>query len=144
MSLVAHLISHCKWNVKDNDMESYPNHREHHFGNPRFELIRHDIIEPLLSEVDQIYHLACPASPIFYMYNPIKTIKSSVLGTISMLGLAKRTGARFLITSTREVYGDPLEHPQRESDWGHANPIGEDSCYDEGKRVAETLAMDYH
>ncbi|GAB2218457.1 hypothetical protein Drorol1_Dr00001680 [Drosera rotundifolia] len=130
--------------VIDNFFTGRKENLAHHFGNPRFELIRHDIIEPVLLEVDQIYHLACPASPIFYKYNPIKTIKTSVLGTINMLGLAKRTGARFLITSTSEVYGDPLEHPQRESYWGHVNPIGERSCYDEGKRVAETLTMDYH
>ncbi|KAK4798875.1 hypothetical protein SAY86_024240 [Trapa natans] len=116
----------------------------HHFGNPRFELIRHDVVEPILLEVDQIYHLACPASPVHYKYNPIKTIKTNVMGTLNMLGLAKRIGARFLLTSTSEVYGDPLEHPQKETYWGHVNPIGVRSCYDEGKRTAETLAMDYH
>lgn len=109
-----------------------------------FELIRHDVVEKILLEVDQIYHLACPASPVHYKYNPIKTTKTSFIGTMNMLGLAKRTKARFLLTSTSEVYGDPLEHPQRESYWGNVNPIGERSCYDEGKRVAETLAMDYH
>ncbi|XP_028107247.1 UDP-glucuronic acid decarboxylase 1-like [Camellia sinensis] len=116
----------------------------HHFGDSRFELIRHDVVEPILLEVDQIYHLACPASPVHYKYNPIKTIKTNVMGTLNMLGLAKRIGARFLITSTSEVYGDPLEHPQKETYWGHVNPIGVRSCYDEGKRTAETLTMDYH
>ncbi|XP_050384573.1 UDP-glucuronic acid decarboxylase 1 [Argentina anserina] len=116
----------------------------HHFGDPRFELIRHDVVEPILLEVDQIYHLACPASPVHYKYNPVKTIKTNVMGTLNMLGLAKRIGARFLLTSTSEVYGDPLEHPQKETYWGNVNPIGERSCYDEGKRTAETLAMDYH
>lgn len=116
----------------------------HHFGNPRFELIRHDVVDPILLEVDQIYHLACPASPVHYKYNPIKTIKTNVVGTLNMLGLAKRIGARFLLTSTSEVYGDPLEHPQKETYWGNVNPIGVRSCYDEGKRTAETLAMDYH
>lgn len=108
-----------------------------------FEVIRHDVVNPILLEVDQIFHLACPASPIHYKYNPIKTLKTSFLGTMNMLGLAKRTRARFLLTSTSEVYGDPLEHPQTESYWGNVNPIGERSCYDEGKRVAETLAFDY-
>lgn len=116
----------------------------HHFGNPRFELIRHDVVEPLLLEVDQIYHLACPASPVHYKHNPVKTIKTNVVGTLNMLGLAKRVGARFLLTSTSEVYGDPLEHPQTEAYWGNVNPIGVRSCYDEGKRTAETLTMDYH
>ncbi|KAE9611536.1 hypothetical protein Lal_00011954 [Lupinus albus] len=116
----------------------------HHFGNPRFELIRHDVVEPILLEVDQIYHLACPASPVHYKFNPVKTIKTNVVGTLNMLGLAKRVGARFLLTSTSEVYGDPLEHPQKETYWGNVNPIGVRSCYDEGKRTAETLTMDYH
>ncbi|KAK9076112.1 hypothetical protein SSX86_004445 [Deinandra increscens subsp. villosa] len=127
----------------------------HHLRNPRFELIRHDVVEPLLLEVDQIYHLACPASPVHYKYNPVKTIisfkaffftdhKTNVVGTLNMLGLAKRINARFLLTSTSEVYGDPLEHPQVETYWGNVNPIGVRSCYDEGKRVAETLTMDYH
>uniref|UniRef100_A0A0C9S4G0 UDP-glucuronate decarboxylase n=1 Tax=Wollemia nobilis TaxID=56998 RepID=A0A0C9S4G0_9CONI len=116
----------------------------HHFSNPRFELIRHDVIEPILLEVDQIYHLACPASPVHYKYNPVKTIKTNVMGTLNMLGLAKRIGARFLLTSTSEVYGDPLQHPQSETYWGNVNPIGVRSCYDEGKRTAETLTMDYH
>ncbi|CAN1282967.1 UDP-glucuronic acid decarboxylase 3 [Linum perenne] len=113
-------------------------------GHPRFELIRHDVTEPLLVEVDRIYHLACPASPIFYKYNPVKTIKTNVIGTLNMLGLAKRVGARILLTSTSEVYGDPLIHPQPETYWGNVNPIGVRSCYDEGKRVAETLMFDYH
>ncbi|XP_058214146.1 UDP-glucuronic acid decarboxylase 1 [Rhododendron vialii] len=116
----------------------------HHFGDPRFELVRHDVVEPILLEVDQIYHLACPASPVHYKYNPVKTIKTNVMGTLNMLGLAKRIGAKFLLTSTSEVYGDPLEHPQKETYWGHVNPIGVRSCYDEGKRTAETLTMDYH
>jgi UDP-glucuronate decarboxylase len=116
----------------------------HLLDNHRFELIRHDIIEPILLEVDQVYHLACPASPIHYQYNPVKTIKTSVMGTINMLGLAKRVRARILLASTSEVYGDPQVHPQTEAYWGNVNPIGVRSCYDEGKRVAETLMMDYH
>lgn len=111
---------------------------------PNFELIRHDVVEPILLEIDQIYHLACPASPVHYKYNPIKTIKTGFIGTMNMLGLAKRCKARFLISSTSEVYGDPLEHPQTENYWGNVNPIGERSCYDEGKRAAECLTMDYH
>lgn len=110
----------------------------------RFELIRHDVIEPILLEVDQIYNLACPASPIHYQYNPVKTVKTSVMGMINMLGLAKRVRARILQASTSEIYGDPLVHPQREEYWGNVNPIGLRSCYDEGKRIAETLMMDYH
>lgn len=113
-------------------------------GHPYFELIRHDITEPIRLEVDQIYHLACPASPVHYQYNPVKTIKTNVLGTMHMLGLAKRVKARFLLASTSEVYGDPEIHPQPEEYWGNVNPIGIRSCYDEGKRVAETLAFDYH
>ena len=112
--------------------------------NYRFELIRHDIIHPVFLEVDQVYHLACPASPVHYQYNPVKTVKTSVMGTINMLGLSKRVKARFLLASTSEVYGDPQVHPQTEAYWGHVNPIGIRSCYDEGKRVAETLTMDYH
>jgi len=112
--------------------------------NPRFELIRHDVIEPILLEVDQIYNLACPASPIHYQYNPVKTVKTNVMGTINMLGMAKRVRARILQASTSEVYGDPNVHPQKEDYWGHVNPIGLRACYDEGKRVAETLLMDYH
>ena len=113
-------------------------------GGTRFEMIRHDITEAILLEVDRVYHFACPASPVHYQFNPVKTIKTNVLGTIHMLGLAKRVGARILLASTSEVYGNPLEHPQSESYWGNVNPIGIRSCYDEGKRVAETLAMDYH
>ncbi|GFE58810.1 UDP-glucuronic acid decarboxylase family protein [Geobacter sp. AOG1] len=116
----------------------------HLLGEPRFELIRHDITQPILLEVDRIYNLACPASPIHYQYNPVKTIKTSVLGVIHMLGLAKRVRARILQASTSEVYGDPQVHPQTEEYWGNVNPIGFRSCYDEGKRVAETLMMDYH
>lgn len=110
----------------------------------RFELIRHDVTEPILLEVDQIYNLACPASPVHYQYNPVKTVKTSVMGMINMLGLAKRVRARILQASTSEVYGDPLIHPQTEDYWGNVNPIGLRSCYDEGKRIAETLMMDYH
>lgn len=109
-----------------------------------FELIRHDVTEPIFVEVDQIYNLACPASPVHYQYNPVKTVKTNVMGMINMLGLAKRVHARILQASTSEVYGDPIEHPQTESYWGNVNPIGLRSCYDEGKRVAETLMMDYH
>ena len=116
----------------------------HLFDNNRFELVRHDVIEPILLEVDQIYNLACPASPVHYQYNPVKTVKTNVMGTINMLGLAKRVHARILQASTSEVYGDPEVHPQKESYWGSVNPIGVRSCYDEGKRVAETLMMDYH
>ena len=116
----------------------------HLLDNNNFELIRHDVIEPILLEVDQIYNLACPASPIHYQYNPVKTVKTSVMGMINMLGLAKRVRARILQASTSEVYGDPLVHPQPESYWGNVNPIGLRSCYDEGKRIAETLMMDYH
>ncbi|HEY9879826.1 MAG TPA: UDP-glucuronic acid decarboxylase family protein [Leptolyngbyaceae cyanobacterium] len=111
---------------------------------PYFELIRHDITEPIRLEVDRIYHLACPASPVHYQYNPVKTIKTNVMGTLNMLGLAKRVKARFLLASTSEVYGDPEVHPQPEEYRGNVNPIGIRSCYDEGKRVAETLAFDYH
>jgi UDP-glucuronate decarboxylase len=109
-----------------------------------FELVRHDVTEPILLEVDQIYNLACPASPVHYQYNPVKTVKTNVMGTINMLGLAKRVRARILQASTSEVYGDPEVHPQPESYWGNVNPIGIRSCYDEGKRLAETLMMDYH
>ena len=116
----------------------------HLVDNHRFELVRHDVIQPILLEVDQIYNLACPASPIHYQYNPVKTVKTNVMGTLNMLGLAKRVHARILQASTSEVYGDPLEHPQTESYWGNVNPVGLRSCYDEGKRVAETLMMDYH
>jgi UDP-glucuronate decarboxylase len=116
---------------------------EHLMSNPHFELIRHDITNPLYLEVDQIYNLACPAAPVHYQFNPIKTIKCSTIGMINMLGLAKRTKARILQASTSEVYGNPLQHPQTESYWGNVNPIGVRSCYDEGKRVAEALCMDY-
>jgi len=125
----------------------YTGHRRnllHWLNHPYFELIRHDVTEPIRLEVDQIYHLACPASPVHYQYNPVKTIKTNVLGTLNMLGLAKRVKARFLLTSTSEVYGDPAVHPQTEEYRGNVNPIGIRSCYDEGKRVAETLAFDYH
>ncbi|KAM7495855.1 hypothetical protein LguiA_020269 [Lonicera macranthoides] len=148
--------------VVDNFFTGRKENVMHHFDNPRFEMIRHDVVEPILLEVDQIYHLACPASPVHYKFNPVKTIisfisfidfcflkfvccyKTNVAGTLNMLGLAKRVGARFLLTSTSEVYGDPLQHPQVETYWGNVNPIGVRSCYDEGKRVAETLTMDYH
>ncbi len=113
-------------------------------NNPRFEIIRHDITEPIRLEVDQVYHLACPASPVHYQYNPIKTVKTNVMGTLNMLGLAKRVKARFLLASTSEVYGDPEIHPQTEEYHGSVNPIGIRSCYDEGKRVAETLTFDYY
>jgi UDP-glucuronate decarboxylase len=116
----------------------------HLVSNPRFELLRHDVIEPILLEVDQIYNLACPASPVHYQYNPVKTVKTCVMGTINMLGLAKRVRARMLQASTSEVYGNPQVHPQPEAYWGYVNSIGIRSCYDEGKRVAETLMMDYH
>lgn len=112
-------------------------------GHPHFEFVRHDIVDPLKLEVDQIYHLACPASPPHYQYNPVKTCKTSVLGTLNMLGLAKRVKARFLLTSTSEIYGDPEQHPQKESYWGNVNPIGPRACYDEGKRCAETLTYCY-
>ncbi|NQY32777.1 MAG: SDR family oxidoreductase [Coraliomargarita sp.] len=116
----------------------------HLLGNPNFELVRHDVIDPFKCEVDQIYNLACPASPVHYQYNAIKTIKTSVMGAINCLGLAKRTSARVFQASTSECYGDPSVHPQPESYWGNVNPIGTRSCYDEGKRCAETLFMDYH
>ena len=117
---------------------------DHLRDNHRFELIRHDVTEPILLEVDRIFNLACPASPIHYQFNPVKTIKTSVMGAINMLGMAKRVKARILQASTSEVYGDPAVHPQTEDYWGNVNPIGIRSCYDEGKRVAETLFMDYH
>lgn len=116
----------------------------HLLDNPYFELVRHDVCSPYFIEVDEIYNLACPASPIHYQYNPIKTIKTSVMGALNMLGLAKRIHARILQASTSEVYGDPVIHPQVETYWGNVNPIGERSCYDEGKRCAETLFFDYH
>ncbi|RUP48096.1 hypothetical protein BC936DRAFT_144966 [Jimgerdemannia flammicorona] len=129
--------------VLDNFFTGNKRNVQHWLGHPHFELVRHDVVDPFMIEVDQIYHLACPASPPHYQYNPIKTVKTSVMGTINMLGLAKRTKARFLLTSTSEVYGDPEEHPQRETYWGHVNPIGPRACYDEGKRVAETLTYSY-
>ncbi len=116
----------------------------HLIGNPYFELVRHDVTMPYYSEIEEIYNLACPASPVHYQYNPIKTVKTSVMGAINMLGLAKRKKARILQASTSEVYGDPKVHPQTEDYWGYVNPVGERSCYDEGKRCAETLFMDYH
>jgi UDP-glucuronate decarboxylase len=116
----------------------------HLIDNPYFELVRHDVIQPFYAEVDEIYNLACPASPIHYQYNPIKTIKTSIMGSINMLGLAKRVHAKIMQASTSEVYGDPNVHPQSETYWGHVNPNGIRSCYDEGKRCAETLFMDYH
>ncbi len=116
----------------------------HLLDHTNFELVRHDVVEPILMEVDWIFNLACPASPVHYQYNPVKTVKTSVMGAINMLGLAKRVRARILQASTSEVYGDPEVHPQTEDYWGSVNPIGPRSCYDEGKRVAETLVMDYH
>jgi UDP-glucuronate decarboxylase len=116
----------------------------HLMDDRRFELIRHDVTEPIFLEVDLIFNLACPASPVHYQYNPVKTVKTNVMGAVNMLGLAKRVGARILQASTSEVYGDPMVHPQREDYWGNVNPIGPRSCYDEGKRVAETLFTDYH
>lgn len=128
----------------DNFFTGHKRNIIHWMDNPYFELIRHDITEPIRLEVDQIYHLACPASPVHYQYNPVKTIKTNVMGTLNMLGLAKRVKARFLLASTSEVYGDPDVHPQPEEYRGNVNCIGIRSCYDEGKRVAETLAFDYH
>jgi len=128
----------------DNFFSGSKDNIRHLFNDPYFEFIRHDIIHPLFIEVDQIYHLACPASPIHYQHNSIKTVKTNVMGTINMLGLAKRIRARILLSSSSEVYGDAKVHPQQESYWGNVNPIGIRSCYDEGKRVAETLMMDYH
>ena len=128
----------------DNFFSGRKRNIRHLIGHPRFELIRHDIVHPLYVECDEIWNLACPASPVAYQFNPIKTIKTSTTGMINMLGLAKRTGARFLHTSTSEVYGDPEVHPQTEDYWGHVNPIGIRSCYDEGKRVAESLCVNYH
>jgi UDP-glucuronate decarboxylase len=127
----------------DNLFTGFKANINHLFDNRNFEFIRHDVTLPILLEVDEIYHLACPASPVHYQYNPVKTIKTSTLGTINMLGLAKRVRAKFLLASTSEIYGDPLEHPQKESYWGNVNPLGPRSCYDEGKRVAETLTESY-
>ncbi|HOM49508.1 MAG TPA: SDR family oxidoreductase, partial [Candidatus Hydrogenedentes bacterium] len=117
---------------------------EHLLGHPRFELVRHDLVNPIVLETDRIFNFACPASPVHYQFNPVKTIKTNVMGALNMLGLAKRVGARILQASTSEVYGDPTVHPQTEDYWGNVNPIGPRSCYDEGKRVAETLFFDYH
>lgn len=128
----------------DNYYSSTKDNIAHLLGNPRFEVLRHDVTFPLYVEVDQIYHLACPASPIHYQRDPVQTTKTSVHGSINMLGLAKRTGARILLASTSEVYGDPTVHPQPEDYWGNVNTIGPRSCYDEGKRCAETLFFDYH
>ena len=127
----------------DNYYSSTKQNIEHLLGHPRFEVLRHDVTFPLYVEVDQIYHLACPASPVHYQRDPVQTTKTSVHGSINMLGLAKRTGARILLASTSEVYGDPTVHPQPEEYWGNVNPIGIRSCYDEGKRCAETLFFDY-
>lgn len=129
--------------VVDNFFTGRKRNVEHWIGHNNFELIHHDVIEPLYIEVDQIYHLACPASPPHYMFNPIKTIKTSSIGTLNMLGLAKRVDGRLLLASTSEIYGDPEEHPQNEEYWGHVNPIGPRACYDEGKRVAETMCYAY-
>jgi UDP-glucuronate decarboxylase len=128
----------------DNYFTGDKNNIAHLIGNPYFEVIRHDITMPFYIEADEIYNLACPASPIHYQFNPIKTIKTSVMGAINMLGLAKRIHAKILQASTSEVYGDPEVHPQTESYWGHVNPIGSRACYDEGKRCAESLFMNYH
>ena len=128
----------------DNYFTGQKKNIEHLMDNHYFEMVRHDVTMPYFVEVDEIYNLACPASPIHYQYNPIKTVKTSVMGAINMLGLAKRINAKVLQASTSEVYGDPLVHPQTEDYWGHVNPIGTRSCYDEGKRVAETLFMSYH
>ncbi|XDD42571.1 UDP-glucuronic acid decarboxylase family protein [Leptospira sp. WS60.C2] len=130
--------------VLDNFHTGRKENLTHLLSHPNFELIRHDITDPIKLEVDQIYNMACPASPVHYQSNPIKTIKTNVLGMMNMLGLAKRVKARILQASTSEVYGNPLEHPQTESYWGNVNTIGIRSCYDEGKRVAETLCFDYH
>jgi len=128
----------------DNYYSSTKGNIEHLLDNPRFEVIRHDVTFPLYVEVDEIYHLACPASPVHYQRDPVQTTKTAVHGSINMLGLAKRTGARILLTSTSEVYGDPAVHPQSEDYWGNVNPIGPRACYDEGKRAAETLFFDYY
>ena len=128
----------------DNNFTGSMENIQQFLSNPNFEFIRHDITIPIYLEVDQIYHLACPASPKAYQYNPIKTIKTNVLGTMNALGIAKRTKSRILLTSTSEIYGDPKISPQSEEYWGNVNPIGIRSCYDEGKRVAETLMMEYH
>ena len=128
----------------DNFFSSTKRNIQHLLGKPNFELIRHDIVHPIFLEVDEIYHLACPASPVHYQYNPVKTIKTNIMGSIHMLGLAKRVKAKIFQASTSEVYGNPERHPQDESYWGNVNPIGPRACYDEGKRCAETLFFDYH
>jgi UDP-glucuronate decarboxylase len=128
----------------DNFFTGRRQHVAHLLDDHRFEIIRHDVVDPILLEVDRIFNMACPASPVHYQYNPVKTVKTSVMGAINMLGLAKRVRGRLLQASTSEVYGDPHVHPQREDYWGHVNPIGPRACYDEGKRVAETLCFDYH
>ena len=130
--------------VADNMFTGRKRNVEHWIGHPNSDLLNHDIVNPLYIEVDEVYHLASPASPPHYMYNPVKTIKTNTVGTVNALGLAKRVNAKILIASTSEVYGDPEVHPQSESYWGHVNPIGPRACYDEGKRVAETLAYAYH
>lgn len=144
----SHLCEHLLDNgydvlCVDNYYSSTKDNISHLLSNPRFEVIRHDVTFPLYVEVDEIYHLACPASPIHYQRDPVQTTKTAVHGSINMLGLAKRTGAKILLTSTSEVYGDPLVHPQNEDYWGNVNPIGPRACYDEGKRAAETLFFDY-
>jgi UDP-glucuronate decarboxylase len=134
----------CLDNFFTGQIENFGDRYQELILSGRFEFCRHDVIQPLLIEVDQVYHLACPASPVHYQYNSVKTIKTNVLGTYNVLGLAKRVRARVLLSSTSEVYGNPQVHPQPETYWGHVNPIGIRSCYDEGKRIAEALAMDYH
>jgi UDP-glucuronate decarboxylase len=136
---MGHLVT-----VLDNMFTGRRRNVEHWIGHPHFELVRHDIVDPFMIEVDEIYHLACAASPVHYQTNPVKTIKTNVMGTLNMLGLAKRTKAKFLLASTSEVYGDPLIHPQPETYFGNVNPTGPRACYDEGKRVAETLTLAYH
>jgi UDP-glucuronate decarboxylase len=143
--LVEHLLQEGDEILSlDNYFTGTKTNLAHLRDHPRLELIRHDVVNPIMLEVDQIYHLACPASPVHYQYNPVKTIKTNVMGTLNMLGLAKRVKARILLASTSEVYGSPSVHPQTEDYWGNVNCIGPRSCYDEGKRVAETLMMDYH
>jgi UDP-glucuronate decarboxylase len=143
--LCEHLLNH-DYDVicLDNFFTGNKDNIIHLMDNHHFELIRHDLTQPILIEIDQIFHFACPASPIYYQYNPVKTIKTNVMGTINMLGIAKRVKARIMLASTSEVYGDPTVHPQKETYWGNVNCIGIRSCYDEGKRVAETLMMDYY
>ncbi|NOS99718.1 MAG: SDR family oxidoreductase [Phycisphaerales bacterium] len=140
----ALLARGCEVIAVDNLFTGSRRNIHHLLNRPDFEFIRHDVVQPILLEVDWIFNLACPASPVHYQHNPVKTVKTSVMGTLNMLGLAKRVRARILQASTSEVYGDPDVHPQQESYWGNVNPIGPRSCYDEGKRVAETLMMDYH